>query len=168
MQWIFRRRFTGPGPSDVEHAHSEKESLAETTTARSTTGENSTLVFTMSICFAFTSIAYFASLLSFNPSRGGAACGKFHTSSSAKSNNILVCSICCSMGWYGGPSGSTCGTCNSPPRHASPGSIAHRVICFHCMAGGRNEYDHLVIRLLLTHVTPQFLFLLITPSAQEL
>jgi hypothetical protein len=40
-------------------------------------GDNHALVFTLCICLAFASVAYFLSLLSFNPSNGSAACGEY-------------------------------------------------------------------------------------------
>lgn len=66
---------------DLEAA-SEKSSSIWTSNSRGsglyTKGDNHTLVFTICICLAFASVAYFSSLLSFDPINGSAACGKWY------------------------------------------------------------------------------------------
>lgn len=45
-----------------------------------TNGDNHTLVFTLCLCFAFASVADFASLLTFDLNQGATACGKWSNS----------------------------------------------------------------------------------------
>lgn len=58
--------------TDIENISSEKASITSSLKFVRP-GENQSLVFTLSLCFAFASIAYFGSLLSFSPN-GGATC----------------------------------------------------------------------------------------------
>ncbi|RDB22494.1 hypothetical protein Hypma_010137 [Hypsizygus marmoreus] len=68
--WVSRSRSKA---IDIEDSCSEKISIAQSSKpARA--GKHQSLVFTLSICFAFASIAYFGSLLSFSTNDGGALC----------------------------------------------------------------------------------------------
>ncbi|KAF5387962.1 hypothetical protein D9615_000447 [Tricholomella constricta] len=68
-KWISRN---GTSSADIENASSEKASITSSLKFLRS-GDNQSLVFTLSLCFTFASIAYFGSLLSFSPN-GGATC----------------------------------------------------------------------------------------------
>ncbi|GLB33850.1 hypothetical protein LshimejAT787_0107340 [Lyophyllum shimeji] len=68
-KWMYR---DGGMTTDINHSAYEKASIASSSRFINS-GENQSLVFTLSLCFAFASIAYVGSLLSFSP-KGGATC----------------------------------------------------------------------------------------------
>jgi len=68
-KWISRVRST---TTDIENVSSEKVSITSSLEF-GRPGENQCFLFTLSLCFAFASIAYFGSLLSFS-TNGGATC----------------------------------------------------------------------------------------------
>jgi hypothetical protein len=84
LQRIISGLFTTSGNiSPDPETPSEKSPSIWTASAQGsrlfTKGDNHTLVFTLCICLAFASVAYFSSLLSFDPSNGAAACGEYYS-----------------------------------------------------------------------------------------
>jgi len=69
----FKRWISKKQTNDIENIDSEKVSIASSLKSAHR-WDNQSLVFTLSLCFAFASIAYFGSLLTFSPNDGGALC----------------------------------------------------------------------------------------------
>lgn len=82
-RFLFRMfTLSGEHSSDLDLASPVSEKPPSTWTLEQgsrvfTKGDNHTLVFTLCLCFAFASVADFASLLTFDLDRGAAACGKY-------------------------------------------------------------------------------------------
>lgn len=65
-----------PDPEAIPPTPEKSPTIWTTNSRLFTRGDNQTLVFILCLCFVFTSVAQFSSLLAFDPEKGAAACGK--------------------------------------------------------------------------------------------
>jgi hypothetical protein len=70
-----------PDPEAGPPAPQKSPTIWTTNSRLFTKGDNQTLVFILRLCFVFASVAQFSSLLTFDPDKGAAACGKHYSQS---------------------------------------------------------------------------------------
>jgi hypothetical protein len=73
-----KTRTNATDPEAVPPTPEKSPTIWTTNSKLFTNGDNQTLVLTLFLCFSFASVAQFSSLLTFDPNKGAAACGKYY------------------------------------------------------------------------------------------